>query len=126
MRLDKLAVASCLNELENADALQLAQSFLHAQGTLPVSEKPILVKASEALRLWETRLKNTEFTHQPISGAESLVKNLRNMPPNQLLEQFGFMNEKMAGNFFFKDEGKKVVGFILVNKSVSAGESLAM
>jgi hypothetical protein len=81
----------------------------------PVSDRPVHVKASEALRLWDARLKNTTFTHRPIQGAALLVARLRSLDPDFDLEQIGLMSPKAAENLFFAAEGGDLIGLAIVD-----------
>jgi hypothetical protein len=93
MTVSKMIILSRLNEASVFPAIdmKLAKSFLTAKDTTAVSETRILVKVSEAIRLWGARLKNTSLTGSPIHGAENFLERLQTLDPDIYLEQFGFI-----------------------------------
>jgi hypothetical protein len=117
---DKMAVFARVDAAAQSEMKNLARGLLLKPDTHPVSDKPVTVKVSDALYLWNTRLKNTKFTHRPIRGAELLVDQLQTMASDTELEQFGFKNSKQAANLFFVRKSGEFVGLILVDIPESA------
>jgi transposase len=113
MSMDKAAIVSRLGTSEALDLIELATSFVMADDTRFVSDRVVRIKVSEALSLWETRLKNTEITKQPIYGASRLVEKLRVLDPNSFIEQFGFMSPRRGGNLFFSECDGKFIGLAI-------------
>jgi hypothetical protein len=97
---DKMAVFARVDAAAQSEMKNLAWGLLRKPDTHPVSDKPVTVKVSDALYLWNTRLKNTRLTHRPIRGAELLVDQLRTMASDTELEQIGFKSPKQAANLF--------------------------
>jgi hypothetical protein len=95
-------------------------AFLHDPGTREVSAQPVLLPASEVLRLWETRLRNTGITGRPLPGAAGLVDRLRDVPATTEIQQVGLVNDRMrmAGNLFLASDaaagGQRIVGAVIV------------
>ena len=116
MTIDKLSILSRLDGHDPSDSIIRARAFLAADDIKAVADKPVRVKVSEALRLWETRLKNTTITNRPIQGADAFVERLRMLDPSVELEQIGFMSSNLAGNVFFEDRDGKFVGLVLVER----------
>jgi hypothetical protein len=117
MTIDRLSILSRLEGYDPSDSIIRARAFLAADDLKAVSDRPVRIKVSEALRLWETRLKNTTITNRSIQGAATFVGQLRMLDPNVDLEQVGFISPKYAGNVFFDDKNGKFVGLVLVERS---------
>ncbi|MDB5401005.1 MAG: hypothetical protein QOD93_2779 [Acetobacteraceae bacterium] len=117
---DKMAVFARVDAAAQSEMKNLAWGLLRKPDTHPVSDKPVTVKVSDALYLWNTRLKNTRLTHRPIRGAELLVDQLRTMASDTELEQIGFKSPKQAANLFFDRKSGEFVGLILVDIPESA------
>jgi hypothetical protein len=116
MIIDKRLSLARLNGSGPSEIYDLARAFLSEGELQPVSDRPVHVKASEALRLWDARLKNTALTHRAIHGAALLVARLRSLDPDCDLEQIGLMSPKAAGNLFFASESGDLIGLAIVNR----------
>lgn len=84
--------------------------------TRPVSAAPATVTVSEALRLWRTRLKNTEYTNAPLKGVQDLLKHLEELAPQRKLDQFGFVSPQAAVTVFFTRTDGVYVGSAILDK----------
>jgi hypothetical protein len=90
-----------------------ALNFLERPNVHPVSEYPAKVKASEILRLWRVRQKNTKITGHIIHGIGSLIKSLEHLPADLNIDQFGFIDGNAGGIFWFKERNGDFVGIVL-------------
>ncbi len=107
-----------LQRLDNAveDALVTRiRACLVREDTRLVSDRSSKVSVSEALRLWTTRLQNTDVTGQQLYGAKSLLSRLKSLTPQRKLEQFAFVSPDTAGNLFFEGRSRQFVGAVLVD-----------
>ncbi len=113
------AVATFEMPATASDARKLAAAFLAPfEGVdLPIEEtRPQRNAASEVLRLWETRLRNTVLTGRAIQGAAELVDELRKIPADAAVEQFGFSGSKRTANVFFDAATRALLGSVVVEQ----------
>jgi hypothetical protein len=92
------------------------KSLLEKSNLRPVADTPASVTVAEALRLWRTRLKNVEFTRQPIDGLPELIRGLEKLAPQRKVEQFGFVGEKFAATIFFERQKGSFIGSAIVER----------
>jgi hypothetical protein len=116
MTIDKLTVFSRLDGSGPSEAVDLARRFLMEKNISGLSERSHSVKVSETLRLWQTRLRNTEITKRAIPGAELLIKQLQTLNPDADLEQFSFMSPRKVGSIFFDRASSAFVGLVVVDR----------
>lgn len=110
--------STILRRLENEQGDEHVQQIRHLllrEDTRLVSPRPSKLSVSEALRLWTTRLQNTDVTGQHLDGAESFVRRLKSFTPQRKLEQFALVNSEATGNLFFDLSTRHFVGAIIVN-----------
>ena len=100
----------------SASALKVLK-LLKEHETRPVAKTPATTTVSEALRLWRTRLKNTEFTQAPLEGVEDLLHGLEQLAPQRKVDQFGFVGPKSAMTVFFTRTGGAYVGSAIIARS---------
>ena len=119
---DRSAILQRL-ESERSDALvQRNRVWLEREDTHLLRSTPAKVSVSEALRLWTTRLLNTDVTGQSLDGAESFVKRLKTYTPQRKLEQYALVGPETAGNLFFDLSTHHFVGAVIVNRSKSKAQ----
>lgn len=82
----------------------------------PVADIPATTTVSEALRLWRTRLKNTEFTKAPLEGVQDLLRHLEELAPQRKVDQFGFVGPNSAMTVFFTHTGGSYVGSAIIRR----------
>jgi hypothetical protein len=112
--IDKAEILSRISKVEESEEMRRARSLLDAWDTRPLSEAPVVLKVSQALSLWKTRLRiSIEITKRPICGAQALVDKLLTLDPGADLEQFSFINSEMGGNVFFERANHNYVGVTL-------------
>jgi hypothetical protein len=102
------------NEPGDPSFLRL-RDWLQREDTRLVSDRPSKLSVSEALRLWTTRLQNTDITGQHLVGADSFVDHLKSFTPQRTLDQFALVGPEETGNLFFDRSTHRFVGAILVN-----------
>ncbi len=103
-------------EKEAEDALVARiRACMVREDTRLISERSSKVSVSEALRLWTTRLRNTDVTGQQLHGAQSLLSRLHGLTRQSKLEQFAFVSPDTAGNLFFEGSSHHFVGAVLVD-----------
>jgi hypothetical protein len=115
-----------LQRLENASnngpdeaLVPRIKAWLQHKDTRLVSSRPSKVSVSEALRLWTTRLKNTDVTGQRLDGVDSLLEQLKGLTPQRKLEQYALVGSKTTGNLFFEGSSLRFVGAVLVDTKKS-------
>lgn len=91
-------------------------ALLRARNAHLVSETPDLVAASEAFRLWSTRLKNTGLTKAPLEGVQRLLKELLLLPPDEEIFHFSYVARDLAASLFFERGAGKFLGYALLDK----------
>jgi hypothetical protein len=91
------------------------RGYLEREDTRLVSDRTSKVSVSEALRLWRTRLLNTDITGQTLHGIESLLSRLQSFAPQRKLDQFAFIGSDAAANLFFERTSHSFVGAVLVD-----------
>jgi len=122
MRTWKRQLADRLESAEGCKSVVIARSFLADPDIRLVSDRSHVVRASEALALWQARLDIcTEITQKPIYGVESLIDRLGGLDSE--LEQFPLSGPQHAGSLFFEAGNGAFVGAVVVDR-VEA-ESLA-
>jgi hypothetical protein len=89
--------------------------MLKSESLRPVSTEPARTTASEALRLWRTRLRNTRITHKKIAGLPQLVERLESLTPQKKVEYFAFLSDDAAITLLFE----KTSGAFLGSASVT-------
>jgi hypothetical protein len=106
---------SASNDLPDHALVPRIKAWLQREDTRLVSTSPSKVSVAEALRLWTTRLQNTDVTGQQLDGADSFIKQLKSLTPQRKLEQFALIGSKTTGNIFFEGSTHRFVGAILVD-----------
>ena len=91
------------------------RGYLEREDTRLVSDRASKVSVSEALRLWRTRLQNTDVTGQTLHGVQSLLARLQSLTPQRKLEQVAFIGPETAANLFFERTSHSFVGAVLVD-----------
>lgn len=71
--------------------------------------------ASEAFRLWKTRLRNTGITHKAIRGLPELVERLESISPNKKVEYFGFTGRGLTVTVILEKTSGTLVGAVSVD-----------
>jgi hypothetical protein len=113
--IDRSAILQRLDR-ESGDAqIQRIREWLQREDTRLVSDRPSKLSVSEALRLWTTRLQNTDVTGQSLVGAESFVSRLKSLTPQRKLEQFALVGSEATGNLFFDPSTHHFVGAVIIN-----------
>jgi len=110
--------STILRRLDNEPAderVKRIRNLLRREDTRLVSDRPSKLSVSEALRLWTTRLQNTDVTGQHLDGAELFVRRLKSYTPQRKLEQFALVNSEATGNLFFDLSTRHFVGAVIVN-----------
>ncbi len=105
-----------LRSTSRSPSSRKALKLLAEDETRPVSSAPATVTVSEALRLWRTRLKNTQFTNAPLNGVQDLLKHLEQLAPQRKLDQFGFVSPQAALTVFFTRTDGAYVGSAILDK----------
>lgn len=103
------------NDPPNVALVPRIRAWLQREDTRLVSNTPSKVSVSEALRLWTTRLQNTDVTGQRLDGADSFIQKLKSLTPQRKLEQFALIGSKTTGNLFFEGSSHRFVGAVLVD-----------
>jgi hypothetical protein len=98
--------------------------YLEREDTRIVSDRTSKVSVSEALRLWRTRLLNTDITGQTLHGIESLLSRLQTFAPQRKLEQVAFIGSETAANLFFERTSHSFVGAVLVDTGGKGNPSM--
>ena len=79
------------------------------------------VSVSEALRLWRTRLKNTDITGLHLDGAEPLIRRLEGLAPQRKLEHVAVIGHHQGINLFFQSaHPSEFVGAIVYDLAPAA------
>jgi hypothetical protein len=113
--IDRGAILQRLDHEESSAQVRRIRDWLKQEDTRLLSDRPAKVSVSEALRLWTTRLQNTDITGQRLDGAESFVTRLKSLTPQRKLEQFALIGSKATGNLFFEGSTHRFVGAVIVD-----------
>ncbi|MBR1210955.1 hypothetical protein [Bradyrhizobium sp. JYMT SZCCT0180] len=113
-----------LETLPHSESVDLAKLFLTSTDEEPTLESASRISASEAIRLWGTRLKNVEYTKKPIQGVEWLLMRLETLRPGDELDQFSLVGREFHGILFFSVEGQEFMGLMLVETENAGDRSL--
>lgn len=113
--IDRGAILQRLDHEQSSAQLRRIRDLLKQEDTRLISDRPSKVSVSEALRLWTTRLLNTDITGQRLDGAESFVSRLKSLTPQRKLEQFALVGSKATGNLFFEGSTHRFVGAVIVD-----------
>jgi hypothetical protein len=105
-----------LNQMRASASAQEALTFLSEKVDHPVGQMPATVTASEALRLWRTRLGNTAITGAPLLGAEDLIRGLEKLAPQSKVDQFAFAGKTAALTVFFTRTSGSYIGAAMLDK----------
>jgi hypothetical protein len=98
--------------------------LLESEKLSPISAEPARTTASEALRLWRTRLKNTKITHKEVDGLSDLVQRLAKVTPNKKVDYFGFNGDGTAVTLLFEKTTGAFIGSIRVRSERTLREDL--
>jgi hypothetical protein len=113
---DRNSILKRLDDDRGSPQIRRLRGLLKREDTRIVSNRSSKVSVSEALRLWKTRLKNTDVTGLHLDGARSLVTRLESLTPQRKLEQFALVAGDTSGNVFFDGSTRHFVGAIIVEK----------
>jgi len=108
-------VMASLRNKQSVESARLAD-LLESGKLHPIADEPASTTASEALRLWRTRLRNTRITQKKISGLSEVVIALEKITPQKKIDQFGFNDENTAVTLFFEKTSGAFLGSITVAK----------
>lgn len=117
-------LVSRVDRLKFADAFQRVQTFVNWNDLHSARKKPVVNNAAEVLSLWQVRYKNTSITGVSIPGAPDLIRNLKRIPLDAEVEQYGFTGEKLAGSIFFDHETGEFLGDTIVERRAKSKEML--
>ncbi|HEY5055550.1 MAG TPA: hypothetical protein VII58_05275 [Acidobacteriaceae bacterium] len=117
---DRSSILRRLEDESNSPRLRRLRGLLERDDTRLIANLPSKVSVAEALRLWTTRLKNTDVTGQRLDGAHSLVTRLKALTPQRKLEQFALVGRDATGNVFFDGSTHHFVGAIIIEKDARA------
>lgn len=87
--------------------------WLETENPTPISGKPALVTAHEALRVWKVRLQTSRARH---NGMQELVQRLEEMTPQSKVEQYSFAGKTSTALMFFKKRDSEFIGSIVVER----------
>lgn len=79
-------------------------------------ESPYVNNAGEALSVWQMRHQNADITGVVIPGAPALIANLKQLPPETEIDQFGFTGDKLVGCIFFHHQTGEFLGDTIVER----------
>jgi hypothetical protein len=113
--IDRSAILQRLDHERSSAQVQRIRDWLRQEDTRLISDRPSKVSVSEALRLWTTRLENTDITGQRLDGAELFVSRLKSLTPQRKLEQFALVGSNATGNLFFEGSTHRFVGAVIVD-----------
>jgi hypothetical protein len=99
-----------------ADAPALLAALLNEPGVAPVANQPTRMLAREALDLWGLRLRTADITGKSLYGAAVLVDELRKLPGDTEIDQFGLIGDHMAGVVLFDGRDDQFIGAIVVER----------
>jgi hypothetical protein len=97
-------------KVERSKSAHQIRTLLESDSLRPASEEPARTTASEALRLWRTRLRNTKITHKKIDGLPQLVERLKTITPQKKVEYFAFTDEASAITLLFEKTSGAFIG----------------
>ena len=83
---------------------------------------PVHNKASETLRLWQTRLITSGLPILSLNGIRLLVRRLGTMPPDAEIEQYGLTGTIFAGSVFFDRASGQFLGDTVVKRRAKSRE----
>jgi hypothetical protein len=109
-------VVSRLDCLKSADMNGRVRSLANLKGFRSIFKRPFMNNVSEVLSLWQLRHRNTDITGVPIPGAPFLIQNLKQLPAETKVEQYGFTGKKRAGCIFFNHETGEFLGDTIVER----------
>jgi len=87
---------------------------------------PVRSKASEALRVWQTRLITSGLPILSLNGIRMLVRKLGTVPPDTEIEQYGFTGKRFAGSVFFDGTSGRFLGDTIVKRHAKSQEMIAL
>jgi hypothetical protein len=95
-------------------AVQLEDFLRSGEGQL-THANPHLESASHALMLWSVRAENAEMTGVGIEGIQDLVRSLRSLDPETLLERYDSQYGRALLTVYREPGTKRPVGYQFVN-----------
>ncbi len=113
--IDTSTILRRLDSEQTDERVKRIRNLLRREDTRLVSDRPSKLSVSEALRLWTTRLQNTDVTGQHLDGAELFVSRLKSFTPQRKLEQFALISSDATGNLFFDLSTRHFVGAVIIN-----------
>jgi len=110
-------VETRLERLKSADTNSRVRSLANLNGFRSLFERgPHLNNVGAVLDIWQLRHNNTDITGLVIPGASFLIKNLKRMPADAPVEQYGFTGKSRAGCIFFDHRTGAFLGDTIVER----------
>jgi len=105
-----------LGEFGDSEALAVARRFLDDPNTRVASDHPTHTTATELLKVWEVRVRNTQITGRTLRGAKAFVQRLIALPPGTEVVLYSLQSPELVGLFFFEVHADTFVGLVLVER----------
>jgi hypothetical protein len=113
-----------MDRMKFVDAFSRIRTFVKLNNLQFICADSEVNHVAEVLSLWEVRYNNKDITGVNIPGAPVLIENLKQMLPEEEVEQYGFTGEKLAGSVFFNRRTGEFLGDTIVKRRAKTQEIL--
>lgn len=113
-----------VDSAQHADVLHRANELIRSANLESAAPTSFVNSVTEVLSLWQVRQKISHKTDFTIPGVETLIGNLKALPAESVVEQFGFTGDKLAGSLFFDRKTGAFLGDTIVARRPKSQEML--
>jgi hypothetical protein len=112
--------------VEDAESIARVEAFIRLNNLQSVHPRSVVNRADAILDIWQVRHKNTSITGVPIPGISTLLHNLRRLPPDARVDQYGFTGNYLAGSLFFYRTTGEFLGDTIVERRPKSKKMLEL
>jgi hypothetical protein len=109
-------VETRLNRLKSSGTNSRVRSLANLNGFKSILKSPVINNVAAILDIWQLRHNNTQITGVAIPGAPFLIHNLKRMPADAAVDQYGLHGKKRAGCIFLDHWTGEFLGDTIVER----------